>query len=437
MVLNKKGYIYTILVVIISLILVSLFLFYTQSSVVVSKDSINRMQGEEMHYFLESVKSDSSRALTVSLQRAAVYATDYVFRSNETLENYTMTPCGGIKYMLNGSEAAIAELMVCGTFKGVKSNYSRYLENNTIPDWINRTSDQAKLMNFKIQIKLEDLTIGLYDPFNMAYLAYFDIVVYDRVNQTQYHGYHIPVTGIVPTYIMEDPLYYVKFGMPPLVRGYRECETHQYVDAETLDSFIDRRCYLTSDSSYGGPSVFDRLDGRSTLHGKYKNQTAELASKLNFSAGAIGVESFINMDELASYNITINANNSQVDYLYWNNTFAYCGVEGMFHADFKIDTPHARKYNVQGLYCAIVLKSPSPNQDAYYPTSISVPVNTTIYWFNQDTAAHSIAIWPPVWSGTRSLPPASHISWTFNQTGTYTYACLVPGHMGSGSIIVG
>ena len=76
------------------------------------------MRCDELHYFVEDVKKDLDRAMSVFGRRAAVYAINYAVTQGTPLGDYEYQNCTPFLFDGNGSEAAIAELVVCGTLNG-------------------------------------------------------------------------------------------------------------------------------------------------------------------------------------------------------------------------------------------------------------------------------------------------------------------------------
>jgi plastocyanin len=71
---------------------------------------------------------------------------------------------------------------------------------------------------------------------------------------------------------------------------------------------------------------------------------------------------------------------------------------------------------------------------AFNPSTLTVPVNTTVKWTNKDTMAHNVT------SGTglfvsSTINPGGTYSYQFTATGTYPYSCTIHPGM-TGTIIV-
>lgn len=71
---------------------------------------------------------------------------------------------------------------------------------------------------------------------------------------------------------------------------------------------------------------------------------------------------------------------------------------------------------------------------AFNPTSITVPVNTTIKWTNKDNTAHTVTSTTGAFdSGT--VGSGSTYSHQFTATGTYPYKCTIHSNM-NGTVVV-
>lgn len=59
---------------------------------------------------------------------------------------------------------------------------------------------------------------------------------------------------------------------------------------------------------------------------------------------------------------------------------------------------------------------------AFNPSSLTVPVGTTVIWTNQDTAPHTITA--DIFK-SNTLQPGDSFSHTFNQAGSFSYHCSI------------
>ncbi|MDH3203633.1 MAG: plastocyanin/azurin family copper-binding protein, partial [Nitrosopumilus sp.] len=70
------------------------------------------------------------------------------------------------------------------------------------------------------------------------------------------------------------------------------------------------------------------------------------------------------------------------------------------------------------------------NNECYLPYEVTIPVGTTVVWSNDDTAAHTVTsgIFADGFDGlfdSRMFTSGSTYEFTFNDSGTYDYFCLV------------
>lgn len=71
---------------------------------------------------------------------------------------------------------------------------------------------------------------------------------------------------------------------------------------------------------------------------------------------------------------------------------------------------------------------------AFSPATLTVKVGTTITWTNNDSMTHTVTSDNGVFD-SGNLTPGQTFSYTFNNTGTFTYHCVIHSYM-KGTIIV-
>jgi hypothetical protein len=432
--LGEKGYIFTLITALMIMVIMSLILFQTQISSPVYEDTTSKVSLDELHYYVEALKNDAERAIAISGQRASTYATNHIINTNETFSGYGMENCSEFIYYANGSEAALAELMVCGNLTNAAEDtgdIQKYMENNTVTAWMDRVNTHPPGDTpYNASIRLRNMSMAMYDSWHYMIFSNIDLNVIDPSNGNRYIGYDIPVTSIVGISSIEDPMYSVEFGVPDAIRQYEKCESHQVVNGTVLDEWIDSGCYQSGRMEYGAPSFFDRLEGRKTMSTKSLARYSDTLKALNYTITEIGVESLINLDILETNNVSVNDNLTQIDYLYWNGDISSCSVEGMEeHPEFKVDINHARDYKIQGLNCEVEVDRPDDGNkyDIFKPPKIdNLPAGTKITYVDVTD--------PLVWGsitrtlhyasktrgeGEDTLVPGGKLTWFFNETGDY------------------
>lgn len=345
--INKRGYVYTIITIVIALLLLSLITFYFESSRVKTKGVIAKINTDELHYFVESVKKDLQRSALISGRRAAVYAVNDIIKNREGMKNYNMKECNGFSYHGKGSQAAIAELMLCGTLNGKTVNF---MENSTLLNWTNKIESNKE---FEVEIGIMRIDIASYDAWNFAITILANISA--ERGDSFYYG-EFSTISLVPITGLEDPLYMLKTNEIDIVPYFERCNESQIVNGSVINEWIDSKCYHSSNSSYNSPGFFDRLDGNLNISEKYINQ-----SRLYFNTTEIGLESFSDLYEFWNHNIDVNfeKNLTWVDYLYWQDSEGICCVNGtrIYRIEdknytFRIDESHKEKYKIQGADCS-------------------------------------------------------------------------------------
>ena len=98
------------------------------------------------------------------------------------------------------------------------------------------------------------------------------------------------------------------------------------------------------------------------------------------------------------------------------------------------------KYLMLLLFVALVAAVPTPRytvvmkNDAYSPTSLTIPVGATVTFVNQDDDAHTVTS-TNGWFDSKGLDSSGVWRHTFSKAGTYMYFCELHPFM-KGKIVV-
>ncbi len=71
---------------------------------------------------------------------------------------------------------------------------------------------------------------------------------------------------------------------------------------------------------------------------------------------------------------------------------------------------------------------------AFVPATITIPVGTTVTWFNKDSVAHTVSSREGVFD-SGNLSGGATFSYTFDQNGSFEYYCKIHPYM-KGEVIV-
>lgn len=201
---KRSGYLYTVSIIILMIPLILLILFYTGTMSGRIDDTSARVRCDELYYFVQDIEHDLERAMLIFGRRAAIYAIDDVVSNNRTMHNYTFRNCTDYVFEGNGSEAAIAELVLCGTLYGEDV---AYMINHTLPVWLGRIDSNATAMNYEVTIDVLDLAVLPYDAWNFAMLLELDVAVEDLTGLCYYEGFNKSLMSLTDIMGLEDPLY--------------------------------------------------------------------------------------------------------------------------------------------------------------------------------------------------------------------------------------
>ena len=209
---SKKGVFFTLSIILILIPLVMLVSFYSTTSKTKMEDTNAKIRCDELHYFVEDVKKDLSRAGTIFGRRAAIYATDFVVSvPGNPLENYSFecsemcnVDCQKIVYPRNGSEAAIAELALCGTLNGTNVTY---MVNHTIKEWVKKIEMRSEEKNFMINMTIREVKVTAIDPWNFSITVDSEVGITDETSICYYQGTNFKTISNTSILGLEDPLY--------------------------------------------------------------------------------------------------------------------------------------------------------------------------------------------------------------------------------------
>jgi len=207
---NRKGFFFTIGIIILIIPLLFLISYYTESSKTRREDAITKIRCDELHYLVEDIERDMQRAVVIFGRRAAVYVTGWVI-DNKPLANHTFNcnsncrvDCDKFSYSVNGSEAAIAELVACGTLNGTNVTY---MINHTLGEWINRIELHGREMHFNINISLINLTVVPVNAWEFSIIIWNNLKITDDSETCFYRETPIIVMSNTSITGLEDPLY--------------------------------------------------------------------------------------------------------------------------------------------------------------------------------------------------------------------------------------
>jgi len=208
---DKQGQFFTLGIILLLIPLIMLVSFYTTTSKTKSQDTTAKIRCDELHYFVEDVKRDLGRAVVIFGRRAAIYAIDYAVGSGTPLANYSFgcgpmcgVDCDKIVYPKNGSEAAIAELALCGTLNNTNVTY---MVNHTVREWVRRIETRGEEKNFHVNLTLKEIKVIPMDAYHFSIIINSDVDIVDDTGICYYRGLSVSTMSNTSIVGLEDPLY--------------------------------------------------------------------------------------------------------------------------------------------------------------------------------------------------------------------------------------
>ena len=427
MVLGRRGYIFTLITSLMIMTTLSLVIYYTEVSSPKYDDYSKKMGLNELNYYVESLKDDASRAISISAQRAATYTIDHTIATNETFEDYVMSNCTQFNYTHHGVEAALSELIVCGTLQNSVEDTTEveaFMVNNTILDWIKNVNNQTIMgSSYQVKVSFRWLEMAQYDSSHFVVFSEFDFYVLDNNSNNRFVEQKVPITSVISISALEDPLHSLTVDkrIPENIRTLRLCEKTSTLNGSVIDDWIDEGCYFGVKNNFNAPSFFDRLEGRKYLSAKFIDRSVTTFERVGYSPKDIAIESFMNINLLDTFNVSVNPNLSQVDYEYWQGQESKCKVDGMEkHKNFRINPKQSIVYNIKGLNCQIMLTNTS-GTIKFDPASMVLPLNTKLTFKDTFGKTHTVEAFWGTNSDTFTINGWNQEEFIVNETGDFVF----------------
>ncbi|MCX6767410.1 MAG: hypothetical protein NTY90_01605 [Candidatus Micrarchaeota archaeon] len=270
------------------------------------------IRGSEFASFVNSISSDLPRALLISGRNSVASAVSSVTGTGAPLDDAALR---------------LEELALNGTL------YGHAAMNASLSRWAQRVQEIGRARGFETRMVFESLNARQLDSFSLEFSATVSINISDRVSsmnvfRTRHETALLPINGF------EDPLYALETN-GIMHRVISEANETVYGVAG-VDRAIAQKYYLPAGD---GASFLDRLEGATQVSEKYAN----------LSQQPIGLETFVDVQELLDNGLEIKQDRTVVDHLYFNETAppGYA-VNGSQYPLFRIDAEHAALYGVNG-----------------------------------------------------------------------------------------
>ncbi|MBI5224666.1 hypothetical protein HY989_02255 [Candidatus Micrarchaeota archaeon] len=310
---KSRGIIYSLITLMLVLPLLVYLMAYVDTSAARDEVAVLKIRGIELSNYVHSINEDVPRIFKITASRALIAAVNEIDINGTPLDDANMR---------------ITELMVNSTIYGQNSSF---MNGSTLTGWASRMSNLGTKYGLMTNISFLNVSVKPYDSFTLE----FSMVLF--VNSTDSDGTVTIARYYNESYFLsldgfEDFLYSLN------TKGFAKRIIHQYpgyvANVSDVDSLTSTGYYLNSTL---GPSYLDRMEGKLFQQSKYVSQTNR----------QIGLESIVDIQKLLQVGQTISANQTDVDYQYFNSTFIQgCAVVGSSTSWLKLDATHATQYGV-------------------------------------------------------------------------------------------
>ena len=312
--MNRKGFTYVLSVALLLAVIVLVFLTGIEPRYQDDTELV-RARVVSMNDFVTNLESDINRATYITSFRALLSLEDYVASQGE---------------FLNDTEVAFIEAFENGTIVGTNATL---MNDSTFTDYLNRVNALGGEVGFSIDLSIQDVQLFHLNPWSVAVAVNLTIVLDDNLGVATWNTTETFVTE-VPIFDLRDPLYSSntqnrvvntirQFPYDPPVN---ESNTTTY-----LEEFANTSAYLANTEA---PSFLQRFEN-------------------NISPSPYGIESIVNVVELSTQDISVDADRVKLDYIYFNNqtvASTICDLENVA-SELAVILPDTRvsDYNLGGI----------------------------------------------------------------------------------------
>ena len=276
----KKGFTYLIVTTVIVVVLLSIF-FTTSRYKYQDQESLQQVRIRAMNDFMKNLNSDMHRATYISTFRALLALEDHVAMTGEYLTDMN---------------ASFREMFFYGDI--INGTTSEIMANSTFSDYLAKAQSLAIASGIVLHMNVIQIRLMQSDPWDIDVYILMNISAVDTKNTASWNMDKEYVTS-VPISNLRDPLYSRNTNnkVPNTIRQLSSTILVNGSNTSELQELISGSYYIASNLS---PNFIMRFQG---LTGNDSN----------------GIESIVNVADLADQGIVEYDDRVKVDYIYFNN----------------------------------------------------------------------------------------------------------------------
>ncbi len=269
---SKKGFVFSIIAVFLTSIIVVFFILHYNSVIVKNNDF---KQVEKLNSVIVDFENDLDRGLYITSFRSVIAEIQKVTKTGK---------------FLNDTNTAFKEAMLNSTVENVSLSI---LDNSSFKDWLDKTKIQLFRKGVLFSYSVVNLSVFQNNYSHITVFLILDYNVSDYKNNKRFVR-SVNKTVFLPIQGLEDPVYYVKSnGRIANIVNFTFNKDIFYLINESFNNSL----YVPNNLS---PNFLMRLEG-------------------NFSNSSTGIESIVNGQRFFNIGILNYSGRSNVDSLYFSN----------------------------------------------------------------------------------------------------------------------
>lgn len=312
---NRKGFMYLVTVSILALIIIFVFLGVNRYTFQ-DKQEMQATRIQLMNDFVADFNQDVHRATYITSFRTLLALEDYIASNSGTF--------------FNDTELAFQEAFFNGTINGSSATL---LNASSFTDYLNRINFLAESIGLQSNMTVVNITLSHTGPWRVDVAVHMRVNITDTKNIAAWHFQEIYTTSI-PIFDLRDPLY-SKFTDNAIPNTIRQSPFPFLVNTSSNDTthlalHVNGSYYLASSLA---PSFLQRFEN-------------------NLTPSPYGIESIVNIGDIAAQDKDVYENRIKVDFMYFNDLSAdkICDVDTLSSSlYFVISDDRTLLYEIDGL----------------------------------------------------------------------------------------
>ncbi len=295
---NKKGFVFTIITIFLTSIIVVFFILHYNS---IQTKNTDVKEVEKLNSAIEDFEKDLNRGLYITSFRSVMGEIEKITKTGK---------------FLNNTQKAFEEAMLNST---VENESLKILENSTFKDWIEKTKTQLYKKGIIFSYKIKNLTITQDNYTHIKIYLELQYNMSDYKNKKKFVR-TTKKTTYLPLQGLEDPVYFVKSnGKIANIINFTNNTNIFYL----INVSFNNSLYIHNNKS---PNFLMRLEG-------------------NFNNSTTGIESIANGQRFYNIGVLNYTGRSSVDAMYFSNISHTALCVNNTPNWFRIDNERKNDYN--------------------------------------------------------------------------------------------